>query len=197
MKARRGALRRVAAIIVMASALGAAPTAAESDTTVDELRCFLRVPLNLDPGVEDTPSIGGIQSAAPGMGSCEGTVRGRPVDSAALGKLVVAGTYGDGPVSTPTRGATCSHNDGTMALQLWVPLVNGTAMLKGNTYWFRTVYNGGGSGTLGGQDFTFTMEIVERGPKGADCVNKALTYVVAEVEMEIRGELDALLETSG
>lgn len=186
--------RLMAAMSVMIWTIGAVPTAAGSQTTVDTLRCTLRIPLNLDPGVEDTPSVGRIESAEPGTAACEGNVKGRPVDSAAVGSLAAAGTYGDGPLSGPSGGATCSHNDGTMALRLWVPLVDGTAMLKGDTYWFRTVYNGGGSGTIGDREFTFTLSIVERGPQGADCVNRALTYVVAEVQMEVRGELDAVLE---
>lgn len=130
--------RRVTAILIAALVLGTLllPGAARADSGQDEFNCHVMGTLGLVPGIQALPTSGSIASVGAMDVTCTGVLDGETFDGVA-GDLWMSGTYGDGPVSDLSGGATCSHNDGYFDVAMELPLFAGTVTLTEEDYYWQ------------------------------------------------------------
>lgn len=130
--------RRVTAILIAALVLTAflLPGTARAGSGQDEFDCHGTGALGLVPGIQVLPTSGPIASVGAMDVSCSGVLDGERFDRVA-GNLWMSGTYGDGPVSDLSGGATCSHNDGYFDLVMELPLLGGTVTLTEEDYYWQ------------------------------------------------------------
>lgn len=130
--------RRVTAILIAPLVLGTLllPGAARADSGQDEFNCHVTGTLGLVPGIQALPTSGSIASVGAMDVTCTGVLDGETFDGVA-GDLWMSGTYGDGPVSDLSGGATCSHNDGYFDVVMELPLFGGTVSLTEEDYYWQ------------------------------------------------------------